>query len=205
MRGWTVSGANSQPSPVITRKTGPASPPPQRPPGDGHEEPIDPRGGAEPVPRGGVGTERGGDRRVQGHKAYPVELRVPDGDHALGEVDVGAGQRRRLPQAHARRCQQPEQRPIGGRPQRWLQPLGRDAVSGDLARRVDVGRWVAGAGPPAARAAGPRGGVDGVQVAGEAAYLLSRKLAVIGLIPTGRRAQVTASSTVTVSAPLAAA
>jgi hypothetical protein len=46
--------------------------PPQGPPGDGHEEPIDPRGGAEPVPRGGVGTEGSGDRRVQGDKAYPA-------------------------------------------------------------------------------------------------------------------------------------
>ena len=42
--------------------------PPQGPPGDGHEEPVDPRGGAEPVPRGGVGTEGSGDRRMQGDK-----------------------------------------------------------------------------------------------------------------------------------------
>jgi len=46
--------------------------PPQGPPGDGHEEPAGPRGGAEPVPRGGVGTEGSGDRRVQGDKAYPA-------------------------------------------------------------------------------------------------------------------------------------
>ena len=46
--------------------------PPQGPPGDEHEEPVDPRGGAEPVPRAGAGTEGSGDRRVQGDEADPA-------------------------------------------------------------------------------------------------------------------------------------
>ena len=119
MRGWTVSVRNPI-SPVITRKTCVGLSPPQRPSGDRHEEPIDTRRGAEPIACRGVGAERGGDRRVQGDQPHPVELGVPDRDHALDEVDVGAGQRHRLAEAHAGRGQQPEQRPIGGGPQRWL-------------------------------------------------------------------------------------
>ena len=95
-------------------------PAPQHAPGDRHEESIDARCGAEPVPCRGVGAERSGDRWVHRHQPYPVELSVPDRDQALDEIDVGPGQRERFPEAHAGRGQQPEQRPVGGRPQRWL-------------------------------------------------------------------------------------
>ena len=75
---------------------------PQRAPGDRHEEPVAARRGAEPIPCRDVGAERGGDRRVQGDQPYPVELGVPDRDHALDEVDVAAGRARTLLRAASR-------------------------------------------------------------------------------------------------------
>ena len=43
----------------------------------------------------GVAGKRGGDAGCRG-KSHAVELRVPDGDHAVGEVDVVSGQRERF-------------------------------------------------------------------------------------------------------------
>jgi hypothetical protein len=143
---------------------------PQRPPGDRHEEPIDTRFRAQPIPRRGVGAERGADRGVQRDQPHPVELRVADRDHALDEIDIAAGERDRLTDAHAGRRQQSEQRPIGSGPQRRLETLRGGHHLGELVWRVDEWRW-----PSPRDRAQPRwwdlvGRVDGVQVAGEAAH-----------------------------------
>ena len=120
MRGWTVSVRNPISRGDLAEDLVGLSPT-QGPSGDRHEEPIDrsASGRADPASwrRRARAAVTDGCKRDQ---AYPVELGVSDGDHALGEVDVGAGQRHRLPAPHAGRCQQPEQRPVGGGPQRWL-------------------------------------------------------------------------------------
>ena len=81
--------------------------------------------------------------------------------------------------------------------------LGRRFAVDDLVRCVDVGRRP----PPRHRQQTRRwdlmGGVEGVQVAGEAAHHAEPESTVIGLIPCGRRAHATANSTVIVAAPFA--
>ena len=169
MRGWTVS-VRSPISAVISRKTRrPRRRRSARPVTDS-EEPIDARRGAEPVARRGVVAQRGGDRRVQGHQPHPVELGVPDRDHALDEVDVGAG---RAPSPRrcasrsppAARAASDRSRPAAAAAAAAWRPAPRRS-----GRRVDVGRR-----PPPRDRQQPRrrdlvGGIEGVQVAGEAAH-----------------------------------
>jgi hypothetical protein len=62
---------------------------------------------------------------VQRDQPHPVELRVPDRDHPVAEIDVVAGERQRLAQTHAGRGKQPDQRLVGGSAQWWSQPPGR--------------------------------------------------------------------------------
>ena len=106
---------------------------------------------------------------MERHQAFAVELGVADRDHASVQVDIAAAQGDRLADAHARGRQQAEQRLVGGCPQPGAQRAGLAQQAADLLLRPQVG---CGAMPSGGKHAGGRhlgGGIDGFQVAGEAA------------------------------------
>jgi hypothetical protein len=107
---------------------------------------------------------------VQGDQADAIELGVLDRDHAVGEVDVGAGQRGGFPLPHAGGGQQSEQRPVGDRSQRRLEPPGRVQHLADLVGRVDVGRRSSSWDGEQSGRRDLVSRVDGVEVAGEATH-----------------------------------
>ena len=151
------------------------------PEGVGHVAAVEPRADAgdeerrragcwaEAIALGRVGAQRGGGRGVQRHQAWPVELGVTDGDDAMSKVDVIAVEAGRLADAHARHGEQPEQRLVGGCPQRRGQRPGAVQEPADVPLRPQVGGRAMAAGREHAhrRHLGRR--LDRLQVAGEPA------------------------------------
>jgi hypothetical protein len=69
---------------------------------------------------------------VQRHQPRAAELRLPDRDHAGGQVDILSLKRDRLADPHARDGEQTEQRLVGRCPQQRAQRSGRPEQSADL-------------------------------------------------------------------------
>ena len=105
----------------------------------GQEERPGSGSGTQPVPLGGVVAQRFRARRVQRHQPGTVELRVADRDDTGGDVDVVAAQADRFAQPHPGHGEQPEQRLVCRRPQRWAQRPGRFQQPTDVAGRPQVG------------------------------------------------------------------
>jgi hypothetical protein len=138
-------------------------------PGEGHEEarPVGPR--RELVAQPGVTLQRSHAAGRQRHQPGLAELRLADQQHTLGPVDVATVELDRLPDPHPAGREQPDQRDVGGRPQRR-----DDRTTGLADHSVDVGRGVdERPAPPLAVRHQPQrrhlgGGVDTGQIAGEA-------------------------------------
>ena len=144
-------------------------------------------GGAQPLAGLGVATQSGDGACVQGDLAGLAELGIPDGEHAIVEVDIGAVQPAGLAGAHAGHRQQAQQCPPGQRPKRRPQRIRRGQQRGDLVRRIqmrgdapvvvgqEVGGWNLG------------GRVQHLEVPGEAAHH-HQPTAPVHLVGAARRA-----------------
>ena len=110
----------------------------------GAEERLAAGGRAEAaLPPGGVGTQRRQGGRVQRDQPGPAAVAGLDGEHAAGQVDILAGQRKRLGDPQPGAGEQSEQRGIAVRPQPagQRQPSRGGQQIGDLTVGIDVRRF----------------------------------------------------------------
>ena len=160
------------------RDASPARQAEQRPPDVGVDEPGAPGGyeeaglagcRAEPVACPGV-IAQGADRAgVQRELTGLIPFGVADQEKPCSRVDIIAAEPDGLPDAQAGHCQQPEERAVGGGPQRWSESAGGCHEAGErvLAEQVRSGPLIAAAEQVSCGHLGA--GIEGCQVSGEAA------------------------------------